>query len=179
MRSKFVFLGLSALVAISTVFACSSTTTTTNPAGEEGGLGTKEGGSDGGGGGKDTGPPVDTDSGPTDPDEACGAEATQTACATCCGPTNHAAGYKVFVDSLVECACGGTGADAAAPPCATDCAAGLCATPPAQPNATCNTCLQSSVNNGACAQHVSDECGASADCMAQQKCVAKCQGKPQ
>jgi hypothetical protein len=181
MRSKVLFLGvssLSVLIALTTAVACSSTTTTTtNPAeGDEAGkTPTTEAGK------KDTSTTEETDSSTsTDPDQACADEATATACATCCGPTNHASGYAVFVGSLTECACSGTGAaDGGAAPCATDCATGLCKTPPAQPDQTCNTCLQTSVNNGACAQHVSDKCGASADCMAQQKCVAKCQGKPQ
>ena len=179
MRSKILFLGLSSVVALSTVFACTSTIETTTPTGTpEGGGGSKEGGGDGGGGGKDSSTPIEEDSSTSnDPDQAGAAEATLQGCATCCGPTNHPAGYKVFVDSLTECACTGTGSDGGAP-CATQCSTGLCATPPAQPNATCNTCLQGSINNGACAEHLSTKCGASADCMAQQKCVGKCQGKP-
>lgn len=180
MRSKFLFVGvssLSVLVALTTVIACSSTTTTTNP-GE-----TEEGGKTpvAEAGKKDTSTTEeDPDSSTTtDPDKACGDETTQSACATCCGPTNHPSGYAIFVSSLTECACSGTGAaDGGAAPCATACATSICKTPPSQPDTTCNTCLQASVNNGACAQHVSDKCGVSPDCMAQQKCVAKCQGKP-
>lgn len=178
MNRNILLFGLASVTALfGTVTACSSTTTTETVI--DGGSAAGDGG--GGGTGKDAGSDsstTGTDSGTTtDPDEACAQEATLQACGTCC-VTNHPSGYKVFQDSLIGCACTGTGADGGAP-CAADCAATACKTPPAQPDQTCNTCLQGSVGQtGACNAAVLSDCSASPDCLAQQKCVTPCQSKP-
>lgn len=177
MHKRAVFFGLSSIASLAGVlFACSSTTTvtgtdTTTPEG-----GAKETGT---GTGKDSSTTTDEDTGTgtTDPDKACGAEATLQACGSCC-ITNHKTGYAVFQKSLLDCTCKGTGADGGAP-CATECAATACATTPKQPDGTCNTCLQASIGTGGgCQDQVVADCSADTDCLAQQKCVSQCQGKP-
>jgi hypothetical protein len=176
MNKRAVLFGLSSIVTLAGVFiACSSTTTvtgtdTTTPEG-----GTKETGAVTG---KDSSTTTDEDTGTgTDPDKACGTEATLQACGTCC-IGNHKTGYTVFQTSLLACTCKGTGADGGAP-CATECAATACASTPKQPDATCNTCLQAAIGTGgACQEQVVSDCSADTDCLAQQKCVSQCQGKP-
>lgn len=177
MQKRAVLFGLSSIVTLAgLVVACSSTTTvtSTDPGTD---ASTKETGT--------TGTPKDSgittapdDAGTTgDPDTACGAEATLQACGTCC-VTAHKAGYTVFQDSILACACKGTGADGGAP-CATECAATICAATPANPDTACNTCLQGSIGmGGGCQQQVSTDCTGNADCVAEQKCVGLCKGKP-
>lgn len=177
MKKAVLFFGLSAVVALTgAVAACSSTTVTSVDTSPEGG--TAEGGAKDSGGGQDSSP-IDTDTGTTsDPDQACAAMATLTTCGQCCA-TNHAAGYKVFQDSLIGCTCKGTGADGGVGPCATQCATTICAATPASPDATCNMCLQTAVGSGgSCNMQVGSDCTAAPDCLAQQKCIAPCQGKP-
>ncbi len=178
MDKRIGFLGFFSAAALLGAIACTTTTTTTEtPAGDAGttkgdASATKDSGgsssSSSSGGGGDSG---------ADPDQACGEEASLQGCAQCCA-TNHPTGYKTFADTLLACACEGTGADGGAGPCAEDCADTACNSTPAQPTAACNTCLQNSVGQGGgCQQAVSDACTAEADCLAQQKCVAQCQGK--
>ena len=175
MNKSALFVGLFSIAALTGALACSSTTTTTDPTNDDAGT-PKDGGSSGTA--KDSSTPPDTDSGTTDPDKKCGTEATLRACGTCCA-TNHASGYKTFTDTLVACACNGTGADGGTGPCATDCAGTICKTPPANPTAACSTCLQASVGQtGACGETVATTCMASSDCLAEQKCITQCQGKP-
>ena len=177
MHKRAVLFGLSSIVSLAgLVVACSSTTTVTGTDTPTPEGGTKETGTTTP---KDSGTTTeeDTGTGTGTGDTACGKEATLQECGTCC-ITNHKSGYTVFQNSLLGCACKGTGADAGAP-CATDCASTICAATPKQPDATCNTCLQGSVAmGGACQQQVSDDCTADTDCVAQQKCVSQCQGKP-
>lgn len=178
MNKSLVFVGLFSVLALGSAVACSSTTTTTGSGGDDAGA-TKEGGSSGSSGssGKDSSTAEDTGTS-TDPDKACGTETTLLKCGTCCA-TNHPSGYKTFTDSLLACACNGTGADSGAPPCAADCADTICKTPPANGSTACSACLQTSVGQGgACGETVSATCMASADCLAEQKCIAQCQGKP-
>jgi hypothetical protein len=177
MNRNFLFFGLASVAAlIGSVAACSSTTTTQTTV-DDGGAAADGGTSKDAG--KDTSTTEPEDSGtPTDPDKACAAEATLPACGQCC-VTNHPSGYKVFQDSLLGCACTGTGADGGAP-CAADCANTACMSPPGQPDAKCNACLQGSVGQtGACNDAVGTACGGNPDCLAQQKCIAPCQTKPQ
>lgn len=177
MDKRIGFFGLVSVAALSGAIACTTSTTTTETTPNSGDGGTaKDGGSSttkDSGGGSSSG-----DSGSsTDPDQACGEEASLQGCAQCCA-TNHPSGYKTFADTLLACACDGTGADGGTGPCATDCQDTACASTPATPTAACNTCLQGSVGSGgACQQAVSDACTAEQDCLAQQKCVAQCQGK--
>lgn len=175
MNKRLFLLGFFSVAAFAGGIACTTTTTTTEvPAGTTDG-GTKEGGTST----KDSGTTTDDKDSSTnaDPDEACGDEATLQGCATCCA-TNHQDGYATFTGALLGCACNGTGADGGTGPCATDCAATACASTPANPDATCNACLQASVGQaGACQQAVGSACTAEPDCLAQQKCVAQCQGK--
>jgi hypothetical protein len=178
MNKSALFFGMSSVVALAGVIAaCSSTTTTTTPLDEAGTA--KEGGSSGEGGAKDSGTPVDEDSGTTPTtDKACADETTLQACGQCC-VTNHPAGYKTFQDSLLSCGCKGTGADGGTAPCATDCATTACKNPPAQLDQKCTTCLQGSVGQGgACQEALSAACTADPECIAEQKCIAPCQGKP-
>lgn len=177
MNKGILFFGLASVTAlVGSIAACSSTTTTETIV--DGGTSTSEGGGSKDAG-KDTSTTVDEDSGTTtDPDKACAQEATLQACGQCC-VTNHTAGYKVFQDALLDCACKGTGADGGAP-CATECGATVCAATPKNPDQACNTCLQGSIGQtGACNDAVATACTANADCVAQQKCVTPCQGKPQ
>jgi hypothetical protein len=171
MDKRVVVFGLfSVTVLTGAVMACTSTVTQTVDPGDagtvkEGGGGGKEGGGGGDGGGGD-------------PDEACGAETTKQACGQCC-VTNHPTGYKVFETALSECACTGTGADGGTGPCATACGTTFCASTPMSPNGACNTCLQQSISmGGGCQNHVSTECTAEPDCLAEQQCVGQCQSKP-
>lgn len=177
MRNSVVFLGM---VLVSTVAlgaaigACSSTTTseTAVDASVEAAVTSDAA--------KDTSSPP-KDSAPTDPDEKCAAEATQQACGQCC-LMNHAAGYQVFATSLSGCACTGTGADggvdAGGGPCANECAATFCKSPPASVDMACQTCLQTSISpGGSCQETVAAACQANADCVAQQKCILPCSKK--
>ncbi|MDB4933575.1 MAG: hypothetical protein JWP87_547 [Labilithrix sp.] len=178
MNKGALFFGLSSVVSLAGVIvACSSTTTTTTTTPDE--AGAKEGGTPGTGAPKDSGVVDDTDSStPSNPDTACKAEATLQECGQCC-VTNHPQGYKVFQDTLLDCSCKGTGADAGIGPCATDCAATACKATPSQPDQACTTCLQKAVGQGGgCQEALSTACTAEPDCIAEQKCVAPCQGKP-
>lgn len=176
-------LSLSTLAAIVAVAACSSATTpstsneptdpaptgtpTSSPkgdAGKPGSSGTSSGASSG------------TSGKPVDGDEACAQESTQQACAECC-IKNHTKGYQTFVSALLGCACGGAG-DGGAGPCATACKDTACSSPPSNPDASCNSCLQGILGaSGACNQAVADACQPDADCVAEQTCLAPCQKK--
>ena len=174
MNKRVLFFSLSAVVSLAgAVAACSSSTATTDPPAEEAGV--KEGGT--GDGGKDSAA-VGTDSGTTgDPDKACAAMGTKLECGTCC-ITAHKTGYNTFQTALLACACKGTGADGGAP-CATDCAATLCASTPKTADTKCNTCLHGSINQGgACQDSIQTTCTADPDCLAEQKCVTPCTTKP-
>jgi hypothetical protein len=176
MHKRAVFFGLSSVVALAgLVVACSSTTTggnetVTSEAGtaKETGTTTKDSG---------TTTTEDTGTGTGTGDTACAAETTLQACGTCCA-TNHKTGYTTFITAVVACACSGTGADGGAP-CATECGATLCAATPKNPDAACNTCLQASIGTGgACQEKLTTDCSADTDCVAQQKCLQPCKGKP-
>jgi hypothetical protein len=178
-RTAFFF-GLSSMVALAGFAgACSSTTTTTTDGPDGGGTSGEASTNKDTGAGKDSStitPDTDSSTTPTG-DEACAAEATKAACGQCC-VTNHQAGAKVIQDSVLGCACQGTGADSGAPVCATECAATACAATPAQPDTACNNCLSMSIaQGGACQQAASDACTASTDCVAEQKCIQPCTTK--
>jgi hypothetical protein len=116
-------------------------------------------------------------SGSTNPDDACAAETSQAACGQCC-VTGHSAGYQVFLSAVLACACTGTGGDAGAGVCATECAGTACKATPSQPDTACTTCLQGAIaQNGACGTAVSQACTADKDCVAEQKCLTPCQSK--
>jgi hypothetical protein len=176
MEKRAVFFGLSSIVTLTgLVVACSSTTTTvtgTDTPTDEGG--TKEAGSSV----KDSGGTLeDTGTGTATGDKACATETTLQACGTCC-IGNHKSGYTIFQNSLLACACKGTGADGGAP-CATECASTICAATPKNADATCTTCLQASIGSGgACLDQLTADCTADADCVAEQTCVSQqCKGK--
>jgi hypothetical protein len=178
MNRSALFFGLSSVVAlVGFAGACSSTTTTVTGDGSEAGTPTNEAGAKDSAT-QDTGVVEDTDSSVTPMgDEACAAATTKAACGQCC-VTNHAAGAKVIQDSVVACACTGTGADGGAPACMTECAATICAAMPMNPDMACSACLQQSIaQGGACQQAASDACKASPDCVAEQMCVAPCTTK--
>ena len=178
MNRSALFFGLSSVVALAGFAgACSSTTTTVDNGTPEGGTSSEAGGGKDSAA-KDSSSTTDTDSSTTPMgDEACAAETTKTACGSCC-VTNHAAGAKVIQDSVLACACMGTGTDAGTPACMTECAATVCAATPANPDATCNTCLQASIaQGGKCQQAASDACTASTDCLAEQTCIKPCTTK--
>lgn len=175
MNRSALFFGLSSVVALAGFAgACSSTTTTVDNTTPEGGT-LSEAGTAKDSAAKDSSTTTDTDSSTTPTgDQACAAETTKTACGDCC-ITNHAAGAKVIEDSVLGCACMGTGADGGAPVCMTECAATACAATPANPDTACNTCLQASIGQGGgCQAAVSSACTASADCVAEQKCISPC-----
>ena len=160
------------------VGACSSTTTTVDNTTSEAGTGSETSTGKDAASSKDSSTTTDTDSSTTPTgDEACAAETTKAACGQCC-VTNHAAGAKVIQDSVLACACMGTGTDGGTPACMTECASTICAATPMNPDATCNTCLQASIaQGGACQKAASDACTANADCVAEQKCVMPCTTK--
>ncbi len=175
MEKRAVFFGLTSIVTLTgLVMACSSTTTVTGTDTSTPEGGAKEGGTTV----KDSSTTTDEDTGTTTTgDKACGEEATLTACGTCC-IANHKSGYTIFQNSLLACACKGTGADGGAP-CATECASTVCASTPKNADATCNTCLQGSISSGgACLDQLSTDCSADTDCVAEQTCVTQCKGKP-
>lgn len=181
MKNAIGILGLFSALALigGALGACSSSDNGGGSGGQD--AGAKDGSTTKG---KDAGRDDDTDDGDdddTDPkptgDDACAAEATKDACGQCCA-TNHAAGYKTFSETLLSCACEGTGADGGAAPCSTECGDTICATPQKAPTDACNKCLQDSVGqDGACLPPVSSACTADPDCLDQQKCVAQCQSK--
>jgi hypothetical protein len=177
MNTRFAIFGLTSVAALAGVFACTTTTRTIeNDPGTDGGKDSSTTSKEGG-----TSSTTDKDSGTTttDPDEACAEEGTLQACGQCC-IKEHTKGYKVFEAALVACACEGTGstADGGAPACADECADTLCASTPAQPDATCQTCLEGSIGQGeACTDAVSTACSDEPDCLAQQECVAGCPKK--
>jgi hypothetical protein len=106
---------------------------------------------------------------------------TATACQQCC-ETNHSTGAEAIDTAAVACAChatgvdAGAGGDAGAGPCATACAATLCASTPATPDSTCQSCLttQISTAGGECASYVASQCEAVSDCVAEQTCLSNC-----
>lgn len=114
------------------------------------------------------------------PDDTCTAMATQQACGQCC-IGNHNSGASTFTTATIACACHDTGVDGGAAdggsgPCATECAATLCAATPANPDATCQSCLQANISTaaGACAAYVGGQCEAVPDCVSEQTCLSGC-----
>jgi len=178
MNRSALFFGLSSVVALAGFAgACSSTTTTFTPDGSEAGTTSEAGTKDSAT--ADTFVPDEPDTGVTPMgDEACAAATSKSACGQCC-ITNHTAGAKVIQDSVVACACMGTGADGGAPVCMTECAATVCAATPMNPDATCTACLQMSIaQGGGCQAAASAACMANTDCKAEQMCIAPCSTKP-
>jgi hypothetical protein len=125
---------------------------------------------------------VDTgtvDSGGGNPDDTCTSMATKAACGQCC-LTNHSSGAGTFTTATIACACHDTGVDGGtdggAGPCAEQCAATICAATPANPDNTCQTCLEAQISTagGACADYVATQCQAVTDCVAEQTCLTGC-----
>ena len=169
MRSMFVSVLASSTAIVALLMACTTTTTTVvdgSDASTASGDGGKKDGSSTPIGEEDAGETVSGD-------DACGAEATLSACGTCCG-NGHKTGATNSLQMILACACAGTGAkDAgAAGPCATACAATFCASTPKNPDAACNTCIQNSLKQGgACFDGVNAACGADKECVAYNTCL--------
>lgn len=173
MRSSMFLSSLaSVLGAIALVAACTTTTTTvvdgsdasTGDAGKRDGATTSSSSS----GGDDAG---EEPAG----DDKCGAEADFDGCATCCAQ-NYQKGTSVLLQAAIACGCTGTGsktdAGQGSGPCSADCAATICAATPKNPDAKCNTCLNSILDQGgACYDSVAEICTKNADCAAQQGCL--------
>lgn len=179
MNRTFSLIGLAAISAsIGMIGACSSSSSSDDSA-----SGTDSGTPDSSStlhdsGVVDTGTAADTGSG--DPDSLCAGMATAEACQQCCG-TNHTAGATVGENAAIACGCHGTGVDAGAGvdaggPCATACAATLCAATPATPDTACQTCLNTQISTaaGECADYFATTCMASTDCNAEQNCFQTC-----
>ncbi|OJY15725.1 MAG: hypothetical protein BGO98_23940 [Myxococcales bacterium 68-20] len=150
------------LSTIGAVAACSSETATPVETPDAGG---QDSGSDAGASNTDSGP---NDS--TDPDDACAAKASASACAICC-QTNHQQGARTFTAAVIDCACGTGGAG----PCATECKTTLCAAQPSNPDQACSTCLDAVAKEGAaCFDSITSACESDDDCMASQACLQKC-----
>jgi hypothetical protein len=119
------------------------------------------------------------DTGSGNPDDTCTAMSTATACQQCCAG-NHTTGQMTSQTAGVACACHDTGVDGGtdggAGPCAEACAATLCAATPANPDATCTSCLNAQISTagGACASYVAGQCQAVPDCVAEQTCFSGC-----
>jgi hypothetical protein len=92
----------------------------------------------------------------------CAAQATQDACVTCC--TNaHNAGAMGYMNALIDCMCESAN-------CASACSATLCnQASPQNPDAACNTCVQSKTS--ACAPHIQQSCDLEPDCVLFMMCV--------
>lgn len=101
---------------------------------------------------------------PQPPVGECGAETTQTACATCCS-NKHENGAGVYFVALIDCMC-------LAANCAKDCATTICVTDaPKNPDAACNACI--AAKNTACAAVTKATCTADPDCVAFDACVGQ------
>ncbi len=172
MNPRLRFLGLSSVIALASsasfVSACSSFTSV---ASDDAGMPTEAGADDSATADAETG----TDAAPMG-DLACAAEATRSACNTCC-VKNHPVGSMAFQDSLLSCACMGIGVPDGGPPvCATQCAATTCSATPTLPDSACNTCLQGALA-GTCKGPVTASCNANADCVAEEACLMPCATK--
>jgi hypothetical protein len=126
---------------------------------------------------KDSGTTKNPQPDPNDPNNPnnptggeCSNEATGDDCTNCCA-TAHQTGANTFYGTLIDCLCTGS--------CGTQCAQTLCnQTNPAQPDTTCNACIQA--NGGSCQNAVTSACGADPDCMAFEQCLgdSQCSSKP-
>lgn len=116
----------------------------------------------------DSGAATDTGSAVT-----CGASATQSACAECCGSLNPA-GVSTLNTAIQACACGTSGT------CATECATEVCADIPASSGDACFTCLSAALaTSGPCYASVQAACTADPGCSAYLACEsAECSGLP-
>lgn len=100
------------------------------------------------------------------PDLACKDSGTAQACYACC-IQNHQAGYAVLLGGLMACACAPDGGT-----CVDDCKATACAgVTPLAP--ACDTCLRAALG-GACNSAAVKPCKQDPDCMAEQRCAARC-----
>ena len=164
---------LAACFIAAALTACSSsdsTTTTTDAGtgtGTDSGVVKDSGGStsnDTGAGTADTGSTVDAGS----PDEQCAAD--KKTCQSCC-QSGHSAGFQVYLQALLTCGC-------KAGVCDTACKTTACASPPAQPDNACISCLQGTLSPDAgksCAGDVTKACVADTDCKALNDCAGGCQ----
>lgn len=177
MRSTVLSLGVSSLLVVGLLVACSDSSSTSSSSDADAG---SSSGDSGVSTTRKDASTTEEDAGDTTAtgDSACKAESTLQACATCCAK-NHQTGYQTILTTTIACACKGEGADAGTGPCATDCKDTLCAATPAQPTAACNTCIQNAIGQGgACQNAVATKCQADPDCVKEQSCVTPCQGKP-
>lgn len=162
--------------------ACTTTTTTTTQPAPADTTAEKQptdpaGGDDGKDDDKAANPPTSssggtsggTSSGGTPAAGECGGSATQQACVQCCAQ-KYQSGAAVYMGALTECLC-------AADKCKTECGATVCAETQQNPDAACNTCINS--KSQACASAVTTACGASPDCVKFNNCAgeSKCETK--
>jgi hypothetical protein len=116
--------------------------------------GSATGGSGGAGtGGSATGGTAGTGGGSSD-DSDCDLESTQVECSACCA-SHHPAGEAFFKAAQLACIC---------TTCETECAATVCATPPAAPDDACKACV------GPCNKSAMTECASDTDCAAMLEC---------
>lgn len=101
----------------------------------------------------------------------CEAETKAQACVQCCSE-KHQDGAAVYIDAVITCLC-------TADKCEKDCKSTLCATEPANADATCQACLNKAAP--ACQNDIGTACAANANCATYQACVdgSKCTSKPQ
>lgn len=174
----------STLFVTCVLFALGSACSSTSDAGTDGGTKTDTGsssdtnvsdtGSSPDSNKTDTGSTTDTgtggDTGPTDP--TCAAKTTNKDCQTCCHDA-HTDAYNAFVTALLACACKSGNCD-------TACGATACASPPKNPDTTCNACLLD-IQGKACKSDIQAVCGTpSGACYPFQQCIitSGCNGKP-
>jgi hypothetical protein len=86
-------------------------------------------------------------------------------CVSCC-EDNHKTGSNTFFGTLQACWCKGAN-------CGTDCSATLCATTPANPDATCESCIDGLADD-ACDADLDANCGSDPDCVAFNTCANAC-----
>lgn len=172
MRTSF-FVAVTSLASMLALAAACSSSTTTVVSGDAGddeadATTTKDAGKDTGT--KDAG---EKDSAPADPDEACYSQSASD-CNNCCAD-NHTDGYDVYMGSIINCACKGTGASDSKPACATECEATLCAATPANPDKACNDCLDAALaKTGTCIGALQTDCTGSDACMSLISCAQNC-----
>ena len=110
--------------------------------------------------------PPKSDAAPQAPEPTgeCGAEATQTACVTCCS-NKHEDGAGVYFVALIDCVC-------LPENCAKDCGTTLCDLENMKnPDATCNACMAG--KNAACAASAKTSCTPDPGCVAFDACVGQ------
>jgi hypothetical protein len=90
---------------------------------------------------------------------------TKAECETCCGD-QFTEGFDTYNLALTNCACGTPG------PCATPCAASLCAEMAPDAESSCAACVTKSLGpDGGCGSFVNNACIVDTNCVSYQNCL--------